>query len=138
MSATVNGEHVRGSPFALEVKSRQYKPVLSFRGSIYGMFNRPWGVAANERNEIAITDRKNSRVQIFSCDGTFLRSFGRRGSGEGEFKSPTGTSFLNNGNIVVADSGKHQLQLFTEQGEYRTKIGNQGNLDHQLDDPWGV
>ena len=138
VSVTVNGEHVRGSPFALEVKPRQYKPVLSFSGSTYGTFNRPWGVAANEHNEIAITDKKSNRVQIFSCDGTLLRSFGRRGSGEGEFKSPTGISFLNNGNIVVTDGSKHQLQLFTGQGEYLTKIGNQGNLDHQLDDPWGV
>ena len=34
-SVKVSGDHVRGSPFGVQVKDRQYKPVLSFgqRGS---------------------------------------------------------------------------------------------------------
>ena len=80
-SVMVNGEHVSGSPFTVQVKPRQYKPVLSFGGeaSSAGMFDGPWGVAVNERNEIAVTDRDNKRVQIFSSDGTYLRSFGSEG-----------------------------------------------------------
>ena len=44
-----NGKHVRGSPFEVQVKPRQYRPVLSFgqQGSSAGMFNKPWGVAVN-------------------------------------------------------------------------------------------
>ena len=65
-SVMINGEHVSGSPFTVQVKPRQYKPVLSFggEGSSAGMFDGPWGVAVNERNEIAVTDRYNNRVQI--------------------------------------------------------------------------
>ena len=137
-SVMVNGEHVSGSPFTVQVKPRQYKPVLSFGGSSAGMFNRLWGVAVNERNEIAVTDRDNKRVQIFSSDGTYLRSFGRMGDQEGEFFHPTGIAYLNNGNIVVADSINNRLQIFTEQGEYLTQIGGEGNLDHQFNYPWGV
>ena len=105
-SVMINGEHVSGSPFTVQVKPRQYKPVLSFggEGSSAGMFDGPWGVAVNERNEIAVTDRDNKRVQIFRSDGTYLRSFGRMGDQEGEFFHPTGIAYLNNGNIVVADS----------------------------------
>ena len=57
-SVKVNGEHVRGSPFEVQVKPRQYRPVLSFgqQGSSAGMFNYPWGVAVNKRNEIAVTE----------------------------------------------------------------------------------
>ena len=29
-SVKVNGDHVRGSPFGVQVKDREYKPVLSF------------------------------------------------------------------------------------------------------------
>ena len=139
-SVMINGEHVSGSPFTVQVKPRQYKPVLSFggEGSSAGRFAGPWGVAVNERNEIAVTDRKNNRVQIFSSDGTYLRSFGSKGDEEGEFNNPTGIAYLNNGNIVVADSGNNRLQVFTAQGEYLTQIGSKGKLDHQFDYPWGV
>ena len=136
----VNGEHVSGSPFTVQVKPRQYKPVLSFGGeaSSAGMFDGPWGVAVNERNEIAVTDRDNKRVQIFSSDGTYLRSFGSKGDQEGEFDDPTGIAYLNNENIVVADSINNRLQIFTERGEYLTQIGGEGNLDHQFNYPWGL
>ena len=139
-SVMVNGEHVSGSPFTVQVKPRKYKPVLSFgiKGSSAGMFYRPWGVAVNERNEIAVTVITNQKVQIFSSDGTYLRSFGRDGNQEGEFIRPTGIAYLNNGNIVVADSIKNRLQIFTEQGEYLTQIGGEGNLDHQFNYPWGL
>ena len=139
-SVMVNGEHVSGSPFTVQVKPRKYKPLLSFggEGSSAGMFAGPWGVAVNERNEIAVTDRDNKRVQIFRSDGTYLRSFGRMGDQEGEFFHPTGIAYLNNENIVVADSINNRLQIFTEQGKYLTQIGGEGNLDHQFNYPWGL
>ena len=139
-SVMINSEHVSGSPFTVEVKPRQYKPSLSFEGegSSAGRFNGPWGVAVNESNEIAVTDRDNFRVQIFRSDGTYLRSFGKEGDQEGEFIHPCGIAYLNNGNIVVADSGNNRLQIFTGKGEYLTQIGDEGKLDHQFDYPWGL
>ena len=139
-SVMVNGEHVSGSPFTVQVKPRQYKPVLSFgrKGLSAGMFDGPWGVAVNERNEIAVTEVENNRVQIFSSDGTHLRSFGSKGEQEGEFNFPAGIAYLNNGNIVVADGDNNRLQIFTEKGEYLTQIGGKENLDHQFNDPWGL
>ena len=40
-SVMVNGEHVHGSPFTVQVKARQYRPVLSFgqRGTPAGMLS---------------------------------------------------------------------------------------------------
>jgi len=139
-SVTVNGEHVRGGPFAVQVKARQYKPVLSFgrEGSSVGEFDGPWGVAVNERNEIAVTDRYQNRVQIFSNDGSFLRSFGRYGDQEGEFNNPHGIAFLSNENIAVADRYNHRVQIFSKQGEYLSQFKGEGNLDHQLCYPWGL
>ena len=139
-SVMVNGEHVSGSPFTVQVKPRKCKPVLSFggKGSSVGMFDRPWGVAVNEHNEIAVTEVGNNRVQIFSSDGTHLRSFGSEGDQEGEFKYPSGIAYLNNGNMVIADGGNNRLQIFTGRGDYLTQIGGEENLDHQFDYPWGL
>ena len=139
-SVMINGEHVSGSPFTVQVKPRQYKPVLSFgrKGSSWfsGKCDDPWGVAVNERNEIAVTS--NTRVQIFSCNGKFIRSFGKKGVKKGEFKDPRGIAYLNNGNIVVADTFNDRLQIFTGQGEHLTQIGSEENPDHQFDYPWGL
>ena len=141
LSVKVNKEHVHGSPLMTQVKPREFRPVLSFgqRGSAAGMLIYPWGVAVNERNEIAVADSGNHRIQVFSSDGTYLRSFGRKGDKQGEFKFPAGIAFdPKNGNILVSDSRNHRVQLFSEQGEYLHQFGEQGNLDHQLQFPPGL
>ena len=144
LTVKVNEECVRGNPFAVEVKPRQFKPVLSFgqEGTAAGMLHGPWGVAVNERNEIAVTEICNHRIQVFSSDGTYLRSFGRKGSKQGELDWPAGIAFdiknKNNSNILVVDSDNHRVQLFSEQGEYLNQFGGKGNLDHQLLDPLGL
>ena len=141
LSIKVNEKHVHGSPFASQVKTREFKPALSFgqRGSDAGMLKCPWGVAVNERNEIAVTEAGNNRIQVFSSDGTYLRSFGREGDKQGEFDFPAGIAFdPKNGNIIVADHYNHRVQLFSEQGEYLHQFGEPGNLDHQLQLPLGL
>ena len=141
LSVKVNEEYVRGNPFAVEVKPRQYRPVLSFaqHGSTAGMLSKPWGVAVNERNEIAVTEVGNHRIQVFSSDGTYLRSFGRKGDKQGELNWPAGIAFdIKNENILVADSKNNRVQFFSEQGEYVKQFGVKGNLDHQLVIPHGL
>ena len=137
-SVKVNGEHFRGSPFEVHVKPRQFRPVLSFgrEGSSAGMFSYPWGIAVNKKDEIAVTDSGNHRIQVFSSNGTHLRSFGRNGDQQGEFNRPTGIAFHND-NIIVADHN-HRVQLFSGQGEYLGQFGGKGNLDHQLKNPYGL
>lgn len=85
-------------PFSVEVKLFQLRPVLSFgkEGSADGKFINPWGVAVNDRDEIAVTDCWNHRVQIFSSDGKYLRSFGQEGNKPGELKYPKGITFQGN------------------------------------------
>ena len=138
-SVKVNGEHVRGSPFEVQVKPRQFRPVLSFgqQGSSEGMFSVPWGVAVNEKDEIAVTETGNHRIQVFSSNGTHLRSFGRKGDQHGQFDWPDGIVYHND-NIIVADGRNHRVQLFSGEGEYLGQFGGEGNLNHQLQSPRGL
>ena len=140
LSVKVNEDHVYGSPFAVKVKPRHFKPVLSFgqQGTALGMLLSPWGVAVNKRNEIAVTETGNNRIQIFSSDGTYLRSFGRKGDKQGELNWPAGIAFDKNGHIIVVDGDNHRIQVFSEQGEFLSKFGGKGCLDHQLQDPYGL
>ena len=43
----------------------------------------------------------NHRVSVFTSEGTFVTSFGRKGEGPGEFKSPYGVAVDNNGVVYV-------------------------------------
>ena len=140
VTVKVNGKHICKSPFSLQVKSFQLRPVFYFgkQGSAVGMFDSPWGVAVNARDEIAVTDCLNYRVQIFDSDGKYLRSFGREGNKVGEFDLPTGITFHKNGNIFVANNEKHRIQIFSGEGEYAGMFGGKGSLDSQLYDPCGL
>ena len=140
VTVKVNGEHVQKSPFTITVKPFQFKVLSSSgkEGSTVGMFRSSWGVAVNARDEIAVTDSFNHRVQIFNRNGNYLRSFGREGDKAGEFKYPRGITFHNNGNIFVADSGNHRIQIFSGEGQYVGSFGEKGNLDSRLNYTWGL
>ena len=122
-----------------EFKPRLFKPVLSFgkKGSAPGKFNWPWGIAVNDKDEIAVTDNGNHRIQTFLGDGTHLRSFGREGNLQGQFNYPSGITFYND-NIIVSDSVNHRIQIFDDQGHYLHHFGEKGKLSHQLDLPIGL
>ncbi|KAL9958027.1 hypothetical protein ACROYT_G034989 [Oculina patagonica] len=107
-------------------------------GSSAGMFNFPWGVAVNPKDEIAVTEWSNHRVQIFNSNGNYLRSFGRKGDKAGEFYHPTGITFHKNGNIFVADNLNHRIQIFSGEGKYVGMFDGKGSLDGQLIHPRGL
>ena len=140
MSVKVNAKQVHGSPFVVTVKPRKYRPVLSFghEVSTAGKLCKPLGVAVNERNEIAVTDNDNDRIQVFNRKGTYLRSFGRKGDKNGEFNFPCGISFDKNDNIIVVDTNNHRVQCFSERGEHLNTFSSKGILDHELKFPHGL
>jgi len=134
VTVKVNGKHVLNSPFSIEVKLFQLRPVFSFGRE--GRFKYPWGVAVNARNEIAVTD--NHRVQFFNSEGNYLRSFGQQGKKAGEFQYPLGITFHKSGNIFIADKDNHRIQIFSGDGEYVGMFGGNGILDSQLSNPYGL
>ena len=134
------GANDRDSPLEAQVQTKRYIAVLSFgqEGRSVGMLNGPWGVAVNDRHEIAVTEVGNKRVSVFSSDGTHLRSFGREGQKNGEFMEPSGIAFDSLGNIVVTDCKNHRVQVFDRNGKFLRKFGEDGSLDHQLKNPEGL
>ena len=140
VTVKVNGKHICKSPFSVQVKLFQVRPVLSFgkQGWSVGMFDYPWGVAVNARDEIAVTGGVNRRVQIFNSDGKYLRSFVGKGSKAYEFNFLTGIAFHKNGNIFLADNQNHRIQIFSGEGEYVGMFGEEGSLDSQLSNPCGL
>ena len=133
-SVKVNGEHIRGSPFEVQVKPRQFRPVLSFGEQI---LKCPWGVAVNEEDEIAVSDTGNHKIHLFKSDGTHVKSFGGKGAQHGEFDFPSGIAYHGD-NIIVAEQRNQRVQVLSRQGECLRHFGGEGSLDHQLNYPTGL
>ena len=135
-SVKVNGEHIIGSPFEVQVKPRQFRPVLSFGEQILKI--KPWGVAVNEEDEIAVSDPGNHKIHLFKSDGTHIKSFGEQGAQHGAFDWPSGIVF-HSANIIVAEQSKNsRVQELSRQGEYLRHFGGKGSLDNQLRFPAGL
>ena len=133
-SVKVNGEHICGSPFEVQVRPRQFRPVLSFGEQI---LKKPCGVAVNEQDEIAVSDIGNHKIHLFKSDGTHIKSFGGEGMQQGEFKRPAGIAFLVD-NIIVAEQHNHRVQEVSKQGQFFSHFGEKGSLDRQLNGPCGL
>ena len=49
--------------------------------------------------------------QVFTSDGSFVKSWGSEGSEHGQFNEPWGITVLPNGNIAVCDEDNHRIQV---------------------------
>ena len=121
----VEGQHVRGSPSSVAVKSPVEKlctPILTLGG-----VRAPYGVTINQRGEVVVTESDEDCVSVFSPNGEKLRSFGTHGSGQGKFKYPCGVAVDGEGNILVADGHNHRIQKFAAEGQFLAAVGTEGS-----------
>ena len=125
----VEGQHVRGSPSSVAVKSPVEKlgtPILTLGG-----VRSPWGVAINQRGEVMVTERSGHCVSVFSPSGEKLRSFGTRGSGQGQLYTPFGVAVDGEGNILLTDI--YRIQKFTAEDRFLAAVAAQVSVPLQFD-----
>ena len=132
----VEGQHVRGSPSSVAVKSPVKKlgtPILTLGG-----VRVPWGVAIHQRGEVVVTKWDVHCVSVFSPSGEKLRSFGTHGSGQGQFDCPCGIAMDGEGNILVIDFRNHRIQKFTAEGQFLAAVGTEGSRPLQFSYPTDI
>ena len=139
----LNSEGIGNVKIDAQAQTTRFRSVVSFgrqerQGKPFGIPDKPYGVAVNDQDQIAVTELWKNRVSVFSSDGTYLRSFGRCGEGDGLLNYPSGIAFDSRGNIVVVDHGNHRVQVFDRNGTFRSKFGGRGSSDHNLKDPEGL
>jgi hypothetical protein len=78
---------------------------------------RPLALAAGA-DRLYIADAVDCAVKVFSKDGRFLGSFGRKGAGPGELAFPSGVAVAGDA-IVVADKLNFRIQTFDREGRTR-------------------
>ncbi|CAH1261616.1 TRIM71 [Branchiostoma lanceolatum] len=87
-----------GHPWVRKVK-------FGGRGSGKGRFYGPWGVAVSQINEVYIADWFNSRIQMFTMDGVYIKEFTTTLPGEtGKELKPQDVAVDRKGNLWVVSS----------------------------------
>ncbi|CAG9795866.1 unnamed protein product [Diatraea saccharalis] len=116
------------------------RPIFSFGpdGQVEGRVSRPWGFCIDRVGNMIVADRRNNRIQIFSCGGDFRTMFGSKGTAPGEFNLPTGITTDVFDRIIVADKDNHRVQIFSMYGKFILKFGSFGKRNGQFRYPWDV
>ena len=132
----VQGQHVKGSPFRVAVKSPVEKLGTPIR-TIGGVYS-PLGVAINQKGEVVVAEYGCNCVSVFSPNGEKIRSFGTPGSRPGQFLYPRSVAIGNAGDILVTDERNHRIQKFTSEGQYSASVGTEGSGHLQFSYPNGI
>ena len=106
-------------------------------GNADGQFNQPNAVVVGADGSIYVADGHDaqgmtsanavaegikrgatSRINKFSPDGKFIKSWGGIGVHHGEFRTPHALVFDARGRLWVADRGNHRIEIFDQNGTY--------------------
>ena len=146
LSVLVNGGHVSGSPFAvnLDVAILQNGHWFMTRnatslGAIKGSLQFPqqpgrlYGVAVSPVNgSVFVSDNANSQIHVFDVKRKHVRTFGQCGTGEGQLKLTLDIDISANGQVYVANQCNHCVSVFGEDGTFIRTFGK-GKLKYPRD-----
>ena len=151
LTMLVNGDHIKGSPFAVRFedepaavflqgqwvsgkstqgiqKLQASKGVLQFPQQPGGV----WGVAVSPNGTIFVSDCSKNQVHVFDAQRNHVRTFGGQGTGPGQLKYPMGLATSADGLLFVANYSNSCVDIFREDGTFIRRIG-QGQLNGPID-----
>ena len=88
------------------------------RGLTNGRFQKPRAMAIDDQDRLYIVDM-TGRIQVFSPDGQFLRSWRTPEITDGR---PTGLSFDRHGRLMVADTHYYRVLFYSTTGEIHEEL----------------
>jgi tripartite motif-containing protein 71 len=144
INVTIDGQHLKNSPFSAHVLSPSQEPKFKFKskfgsyGNNNGQFDCPFFITTDKKGDIYVSDYKNHRIQIFTSNGVYKRSLGSEGSENGQFMCPMGLTFNSKGHLIVADQQNHRVQVFDENMQFIKSFGSVGRTNGLLREPYGV
>ena len=140
LSIAIEGQAVKGSPYALYVRQPREYASLSSRQITFATSSQPWGVAVDDNGDVYVADYGYHYISVFNQQGTTLRNIGipgSSGSGDGQFHSPTSIA-LRGDVLYIAEESNHRVQKISTSGKFVSKFGSYGSGDGQLYTPRGM
>ena len=119
---------------ATELRYKQHWPRLSQPWYFNGMHK----IALDNRELVYIADSGNNRIQVFTKNGSFVRTLGKEGQGNSEFSYPKGLAVSTANWLYVADSANDRIQVFNQDGVFVRSWGKTGSNEQQFSFPSGV
>lgn len=92
--------------------AQSVEKVWGRRGMSDGRLLKPRAIAINQEDHLYIVDM-TARIQVFDCEGEFLRSFQTPLAKQGK---PCGLGFNRDGNLLVADTHYYRMLVYTPEG----------------------
>ncbi|MBN1267713.1 MAG: TIGR03663 family protein [Anaerolineales bacterium] len=108
--------------------------IIDGSGTEPGQLLQPRGLAVAPDGSLYVADAGNHRIQQFSPEGEFLRTWGSFSGGDGQaepgtFNDPWGVTTALDGKVLVADTWNHRIQIFTAEGVYLDSFGIFGQAE---------
>jgi len=100
---------------------------ISKRGQAEGELNLPRDATIDHEGNLYVVDGGNFRVQVFSPEGEYLRSFGSIGRQGGQFSRPKGIGVDKQGNVYVVDTAFGNFQIFDSDGQLLMAVGSRNS-----------
>jgi ABC-type Fe3+ transport system permease subunit/DNA-binding beta-propeller fold protein YncE len=105
-----------------------------------GQFNRAEGIGIATNDWVYIADSCNHRIQVFTPDGRFIRTYGRAGSAPGELSYPYDIKIDTAGNQFVCEFGNSRVSVFDANDRLIEVIGQArpGTEPGRFANPWSL
>ena len=98
------------------------------KGRGNGNFVNPRGIVLDSvRDEVYVCDYSNSRIQVLSSVGVYLRQFGRD-----HLTEPHAICLSQKGELFVTDRAKECVLKFSMIGQFLKQVGSRGNKEGQF------
>jgi len=107
-------------------------------GSRDGELNRPEGLDVGADGRVYVADSGNHRIQIFSGDGQWLKTYGKAGHGVGEMSYPYDVRLDREGRQYVCEFGGSRIQVFDAANQPLETIGQPGDRPGRFNNPWSI
>ena len=87
---------------------------------------------------IYVADSCNHRIQVFTPDGQWMRSFGNPGLKLGSLSYPYDIVMSSEGHLYVCEFGNSRIQIFDSSGLPIEILGGPGASPGMLSNPWAI
>jgi hypothetical protein len=92
-------------------------------------------IAVGANGDVYVSDSGDSRVEVFTSEGRFVRQFGTPGVGNGQFTTTFDVAVDSAGNVYVLDGQQPGVvQKFSPTGKFVWRIGGVASSDPDLAD----
>jgi uncharacterized protein (TIGR03663 family) len=105
-----------------------------------GTFYEPWGIDVAPDGTVYVADTWNHRIQSFTPEGEFIKTWGFFGQAETPFAlwGPRDIATDRRGNVYVTDTGNKRIVIYDANGNFLNQFGSVGYEPLQFDEPVGI